>query len=302
MNVFRKYYNIGGITIELISELPITDETFHSKFLAFETTNPSSDKMVIEHHFGLIEDTIDRSDDTFYINKTWKIIERKNQVIYKWINPSPPHDYILRKAVADIEHTHVTIFNDNFLKERYLKGNLYSLSMFPTDQILIGAHLAYNRGCILHSLGIILDESGYLFIGHSEAGKSTMASLMKGQAEILCDDRNIVRKESDGYNLYGTWSHGDIEDISPNSCYLRTIFFLEKSSVNAIEPITDQKILIAKLLAHLIRPITTASWWNKSIDLLTDLSQSVPSYILKFNRDREIINLIRQSTQKRDNT
>ena len=300
MHLFKKHYFIGGITIELRSELPITENTFHSKFRTFETTKPSTEEIVIEHYFGWQEDIIDSVDKKFYINKTWKIIERENQVIYKWINPSPPHNYILRKAVANKEHTHITILNDNFLKDRFLHGNLLSLSMFSTDQILIGAYLAYNQGCILHSLGIIFKESGYLFVGHSGAGKSTMGSIMKGQAEILCDDRNIIRKTSDGYKVYGTWSHGDIEDISPNSSQLKAIFFLEKSSINSLEPIVDKKILIAKLIACLIRPITTADWWNKSLDLLTDLSQSVPSYILKFNKDLEVIDLIKQSAQKRD--
>jgi hypothetical protein len=186
------------------------------------------------------------------------------------------------------------------LKNEYIKGNLSSLSMFPTDQILIGAHLGYKQGCILHSLGIIMDQSGFLFVGHSDAGKSTMASIVQRKAEILCDDRNIVRKTSNGFQLYGTWSHGDVKDISPNSCRLKAIFFLEKSPINALEPIVDKKTLITNLIACLIRPISTSDWWNHSLDLLTDLSKSVPAYNLKFNKDPEIISLIEQSDNKRE--
>jgi hypothetical protein len=299
MSVFKKYYQIGGITIEVVSELPITEKTFHPKFRSFETTAPSVDKMVIEHRFGWQKDSGDTGDDDkFYVNKTWKIIERDNQLIYKWINPYPPYNAILRKAVADKEHTHITIYNDDYLKNQYLQGNLSSLSMFPTDQILIGAHLGYKQGCILHSLGIKMDESGFLFIGHSEAGKSTMATIVQRNAEILCDDRNIVRKASNGYQLYGTWSHGDVQDISPNSCRLKVIFFLEKSSINAIEPIPDKKTLITKLITCLIRPITTSDWWNNSLDLLTDLSKSVPAYNLKFNKNSEVIQLIKRTNSQ----
>jgi len=296
MSVFTKNYRIGEVTIEVVSELPITKKTFHSKFNAFEITTPSLDKMVIEHRFGWKEDTIDTLDnDNFYINAAWKIIKKDNQIIYKWINPYPPPNYILRKVVADKEHTRIIIYNDNYLENKYLEGNLSSLSMFPTDQVLIGAHLGYKQGCIIHSLGINMDESGILFIGHSDAGKSTMASIVQRNAEILCDDRNIIRKTSNGYQLYGTWSHGDVKDISPNSCRLKAIFFLEKSSINAIEPITDKKTFVTKLIACLIRPISTSDWWNNSLDLLTDLSKSVPAYNLKFNKDPEIINLIKQS-------
>ncbi len=297
MSVFKKYYQIGGITIELVSELPITDNTFHSKFSAFETAIPSDEKMIIEHRFKWEEDTLPSSeDDPFYSNGAWKIIQSGNRIIYKWINPNPPHDNILRKAVCDREHSHIIIFNDSSLKKKYLDGNLISLSMFPTDQILIGPYLAYKHGCILHSLGIILHNSGYLFLGHSEAGKSTMAGIMKDEAEILCDDRNIIRKTSDGYQLYGTWSHGDVTDISPNSCGLKAIFFLEKSQKNVIEPISDKKTLVPKLLACLIRPVSTSDWWNRSIDIIVDVSNTIPCYILKFNKDPEIINLINNIT------
>ncbi|WP_321492454.1 hypothetical protein [uncultured Desulfobacter sp.] len=56
--------------------------------------------------------------------------------------------------------------------------------MFPTDQILMGRILAYRNGCIMHSLGVSLDNQGLLFVGHSDAGKSTMACIMKQGAEI----------------------------------------------------------------------------------------------------------------------
>jgi len=297
MSNFKKYYQIGGFTIELVSELPIGNNTFHSKFFAFETTYPSSEKMIIEHRFQWDDDTINSSDnDPFYINATWKIIISENRVIYKWINPNPPHNNILRKAVCDRQHSHIVILNDNYLKNKYLAGNLLSLSMFPTDQILIGAYLAYKQGCILHSLGIILNNEGFLFLGHSGAGKSTMANLMKDEAEILCDDRNIIRKFPYGYQLYGTWSHGDVTEISPKSCCLQAIFFLQKSPINAIEKINDKKTIITRLLACLIRPISTSDWWNLSIDVIVNVSDTIPCFILKFNQTPEIINLIKNAT------
>jgi len=295
MNVFKKYYQIGGITIELVSELPIAKNTFHSKFSAFETTSPLNEKMIIEHRFNWEDNSLFSSDkDPFYTNGPWKIFQKENRIIYKWMNPRPPHDNILRKAACDIEHRHIIIYNDASLKQKYLEGNLTSLSMFPTDQVLIGPYLAYKQGIILHSLGIIFNHSGLLFVGHSNAGKSTMANILKGESEILCDDRNIIRKTSNGYQLYGTWSHGDVSDISPNSSNLKAIFFLTKSTANLVEPINDIKFLIPKLLAVLIRPVSTPGWWNQSIDLIVTLAKTVPCYILKFNKDPYVIELIKE--------
>lgn len=67
--------------------------------------------------------------------------------------------------------------------------------------------------------------------------------MLKGEGEILCDDRIIVRRWPDGVKIHGTWSHGDIPDVSNSSAPLRAIFFLEKSQENAIEPIDKHAVI-----------------------------------------------------------
>jgi len=86
------------------------------------------------------------------------------------------------------------------MNSTYQKGGLSSLTRFATDQILIARLLADRQGCYLHSAGAIINGAGMLFVGHSDAGKSTITRLLMDaggagdiQVEILCDDRNIVR-------------------------------------------------------------------------------------------------------------
>ena len=64
-----------------------------------------------------------------------------------------------------------------------------------------------------------------LFVGHSEAGKSTIVKMLKGQAKILCDDRIIVRKWPEGFRIHGTWGHGEVPDVSPDSAPLERDLF-----------------------------------------------------------------------------
>lgn len=65
-------------------------------------------------------------------------------------------------------------------------------------------------------------------MGHSEAGKSTTVKLLQGKAEILCDDRNIIRRWPEGFVVHGTWSHGEVPLVSPASAPLWAILFLRK--------------------------------------------------------------------------
>jgi hypothetical protein len=70
-------------------------------------------------------------------------------------------------AVFNHDHNHVTIYNGQIQKERYGKGDLPSLTFFPTDQIVLSRVLAERGGCYLHSAGVILDNKGLLFVGLS---------------------------------------------------------------------------------------------------------------------------------------
>ncbi len=177
--------------------------------------------------------------------------------------------------------------------------------MFPSDQIWLARLLADREACYLHSGGMVIDGRGFLFVGHSEAGKSTTMELVRGalgeRAEILCDDRNIVRWWPRGYAargcaggppgfyVHGTWSHGDVPDVSSAGVPLRAILFLEQSERNEIVPLDDRMAVWQRLLATLIRPMVTADWWHKEMDVLERIVDEVPCATMRFDRSGGIV-------------
>jgi hypothetical protein len=138
-----------------------------------------------------------------------------------------------------------------------------------------------------------LEGKGLLFVGHSEAGKSTMAMMLKGKAEILCDDRMIIRKQPEGFKIYGTWSHGDVPEISANSAPLRAIMFLEKADANRIIPLGDKKEITKRLLSCLIKPFVTTDWWEKTLALIEKISAQVPCYLLRFDKSGKVVDVLK---------
>jgi hypothetical protein len=129
-------------------------------------------------------------------------------------------------------------------------------------------------------------------VGHSEAGKSTIVTMLKDRAEILCDDRMIVRRWENGFRIHGNWSHGDVPEISANSAPLTAIMFLEQSAQNRLIPLNDKKEVIKKLLACLIKPLVTADWWEKILTLAEKIVQEVPCYMLQFDKSGGVVNLL----------
>ena len=287
-----RYYKIADITIKVESDLPINNKTFHPKFKGFEMHGPGEDNVIIRHHFSLPDtDKMDLGREVYH-KAPWAIYEKDNAWIYLGISPRKGDKKLHRAVVFNPDHTRARIYNDK--KDIFLKGNLHSITMFPTDQILLARILADREGLYLHSCGVNFNGKGLLFAGHSEAGKSTIAKMLKGKAEILCDDRMIVRKQPDGFKIYGTWSHGDVKDISAGSAPLKAILFLEKSDKNQIARLNDKKEINKRILSCIIRPFITVDWWEKTLVVIDAIIDMIPCYKLYFDKSGGIVNILKK--------
>jgi MoaA/NifB/PqqE/SkfB family radical SAM enzyme len=299
----RRYFKIADITIQVESDLPIKDSTFHPKFKLFEVDGPGEDTIFIRHHFSLPDLDGRNLGRECYRKAPWAIYKSNGSWVYLGISPTLGDKSLHRVVTFNSDHTRARIYNDK--EEIFLKGNLHSLTMFPSDQILLARILADRQGCYLHSCGVNFEGKGLLFVGHSEAGKSTMATMLKGKAEILCDDRIIIRQSLDfardslrspqtEFRIYGTWSHGDVPDVSSNSAALKAIMFLEKADENRIISLEDKKEITRRLLACLIKPFVTVDWWGNTLALIDKMVTEIPCYVLNFDKRGKAVDLLRQ--------
>ncbi|MBW1981967.1 MAG: hypothetical protein JRJ12_12185 [Deltaproteobacteria bacterium] len=289
-NTHRRYFQCGGIIIQVESGLPITDTTFQPKFRLFQVEGPGEDTISIRHHFSLPDFKGHNLGTEVYRRSPWAVYKKGDSWVYVGISPAKEDDHLHRVAVFNHDHTRALIYNEH--EEVFRNGGLHSLTLFPTDQILLARVLADRQGCLLHACGVIIDAKGVLFVGHSDAGKSTMATLLKGRAELLCDDRMIVRRWKDGFRIHGTWSHGDVTEVSANSAPLDAIFFLEQARENSVIPVDDRKEVVKRLLACVIRPLVTAAWWEKMLDLVGMMAREVPCYVLRFEKSGKVVEIL----------
>lgn len=284
------FFKIAGVTIRVDSDLPITPSTFHSKFKAFESDGRDEDTIHVHHHFELPSLSSGPLGRELYRKPPWVIFRSEEAYTYAWIPQSPDDDPDRqRMAVFSLDHTRADFYNDEVGEYEFRTGDLESLTLFPTDQILLARILADRQACFIHSAGIVQGRQGYLFVGKSSAGKSTITQLFSGQSEILCDDRNIIRHWPEGFRVHGSWSHGDIPDVSPGDVPLKAIFFLNQANENRLERMENRWKITQKLLSCLIRPFVTADWWEKSLDIIEKISREVPCYELFFDKSGGIV-------------
>lgn len=283
----RRYYQIAGLTVQVDAELPITEETFAPKFKRFQVNTPGPDVVVIRHHFSLPKINLEALGKEIYRNFSWAIYRKNRSWIYVSLDPVENEPQIRRVAVFNQDYTLSCIYHPD---EQILRiGNLPTLAIFHSDQILLAQVLADRQGCFFHSSAAILKGQGLLFVGHSEAGKSTIVKLLQEKAEILCDDRNIIRRWPEGFMVHGSWIHGEIPAVSPASGPLRAIFLLQKSEKTCLTLLEDRRTILSRLLACLVKPYVTADWWEKILVIMEQLIREIPCYLLEFDRSGEIV-------------
>ncbi len=286
----RRYYGIAGLTVRVDSDLPITDSTFQPKFEAFRIPKPDGKVLSIRHHFSLPD--IEGADmgEEVYRRPPWAIFRKNGSWIYLGIYPDPEDKRVHRVIVFDHEHTRARIFNPS--PDLYLGGRLDSLMILSSDQILLARALPFLGGAFVHAAGVDLGGRGLLFAGPSEAGKSTVVKMVRDRAKILCDDRMIVRRGPGGFRIHGTWSHGELPEVSPESAPLTALLFLRQSRENRAERISDPKAVLKDLLPRFVRPLVSADWWDRVLVLAEEMAAEVPCYDLHFDKSGEIVRIL----------
>jgi MoaA/NifB/PqqE/SkfB family radical SAM enzyme len=288
----RRYFNCAGITIQVDSDLPMSEETFHPTFKLFQTEVPGEDMITIRQHSELPH--LDGKDlgEVVCQKGGWTIRRKGTSWIYLF---SPRQGVKGRKiAVFNQDHTSVRLYSNGSMEMGQTdRASLYS-DQIALIQTALAQVLAGRQGCFLHSSGVVFGGKGVLFVGHSGVGKSTLKEMIlsRTKADSLCEDRNIVRRWPDGSWVYGTWANKDLPEVSATSAPLGAIMFVEQTEENRITPLEDRLEVVKRLIPCMIRPFETKEWWDNALTLLGNIAREVPCYRLGFDLSGEIVSMV----------
>jgi len=171
---------------------------------------------------------------------------------------------------------------------------LYPLE-YPLDELIMMNLLAAGRGVEIHSSGIITPEGqGLIFAGQSGAGKTTISRLWQAEtgADILSDDRIIIRKRNGQFWMYGTPWHGEAALASSKGTPLNAIFFLRQAMKNEIVS-QSNAVTAARLLACGFPPFYDPAGLEFTLGFYDELTTSIPCAELGFVPDRTAIDCVR---------
>ena len=186
---------------------------------------------------------------------------------------------------------------DMYLTEDSLHKDFFSDPLgYPLNQILMVLLLSRTKGVIFHACGIDDDGSGYLFLGYSGDGKSTMAKLwFENRATILNDDRMVIREKGGEFWMYGTPWHGDFKEWSSQGIPIEKMFFLHRGKGNAAVP-KGGADAVSMILARSFPPLWDEAGMAYTVDFCHRMVSKVPCYQLSFSPDRNVIEFVRGVT------
>jgi hypothetical protein len=147
---------------------------------------------------------------------------------------------------------------------------------------------------VLHSCCIVgKDGKARFFLGHSGAGKSTIASMAQGR-KILGDDMNLLQfKENLAYP--GAIGGLFIDGVNYNDSFeIEGFYWLNQDSKNEVSAMSK-----AKAHSKLLASVTNLFWDSlsdekiqKIMEITYNISSEIPSYELNFTKSSDFWELI----------
>jgi hypothetical protein len=179
---------------------------------------------------------------------------------------------------ASFQRGHIVLRRDCFAE-----GQPVFPLEYPIDELAMMHRLSLGEGVEVHALGLAdVDGKGYLFLGHSGAGKSTTTRLWTSQpgVRLLSDDRIILRKKDGQYWMYGTPWHGDGGVSSPGFAPLSAIFLSEQAPKSEFQPLPRAKAA-AELFARCFVPHYLSAGIQFALDFFDELTRCIPCSVFR---------------------
>jgi len=165
---------------------------------------------------------------------------------------------------------------------------------YPLDELLVTNWLALGRGVEVHGCGLVDEKAGgHLFLGHSGAGKSTTARLWRSLrvAQVLSDDRIILRREAGEVWMHGTPWHGEAGFASPDKAAISRIFVIEHGESNEIRQLSKSRA-VAELFARCFVPFHGSGPLSTTVSYLHEIADSIPCYLFRFRPEADAIETV----------
>lgn len=150
---------------------------------------------------------------------------------------------------------------------------------------VVAHRLLERQACLVHAASLIRDHRGFLFVGPSRAGKSTIARLSAPTCSVLGDDTSLVAQSEGAFWILGTPFLRQFQSVTAAvRAPLTAICFLHQATSNALVPVPK-----ARAAWELFRSARYTNQYPATaqalLDLVARICSQVSCYQLHFRPD-----------------
>lgn len=152
-------------------------------------------------------------------------------------------------------------------------------------RVIVSFRLLESNGFLVHASGLVKGGRGYLFVGKSGAGKSTVARLSSKSCAVLSDDLTFALLSDAGGMIYGTPFFGDFGTAGTNiGAPLEAVYFLRQAPFNRTVPLSAAAA-VQKLLPSVVYFGNGKAGLAAVLDTVLAFCKRIPCYNMDFIND-----------------
>ena len=224
--------------------------------------------------------------------------------VFSWLSGSP--DY--QEGFPESENTIASSCLDGLLlfDPDTTEGHIFLLNegpecFRPLHRLLwmyLAQVLGEREACFMHSAALVKDGKGYLFLGDSGAGKSSLTRISDGVV-ALSDDSPILSRRNGDYQVFSSPYHQMDsskvlnKETMGRSARIKGLYFLLKDDRLFLDKV-PRKEAISMILKHYILffPYLSDRAKLALFDLILELCHRLPIHNLHFCLDQDVWGLI----------